>query len=217
MNKKILGSVVGMVAVLALIGGGTFAAWDSQVTIPEQTVEAGHLTLNVTNDDTSAVTSTTIGPVYPGMAREVTYYVANADTSPSNMATRLTVDLSNLVEANPEDSALADQLVVNRIRTRIPNGTATPCTGAFSGTTQQVGPGNIPLRDVIDDPPVLLENDGDPAATPPIPGLTDGYKLFNGDGLCVTVDLTFPAATANNDSQNGVIKFDQTFTLEQDL
>jgi alternate signal-mediated exported protein len=200
MNKKILGSVVAMVAVLALVGGGTFAAWFSEQTIDEHSVEAGHLTLSVTDDGVGASSATPISveQAYPGMQAEWEWYVANQSSVPTALQSTLGMTLQNLVAPNPEDQALADEVEV-RIHTRGVNA-SNQCSVLPTPTPLNW----TPLSDAIDQQLNLTH-----------PTMVDGDKMVDGSGVCVRLNIRFPESTATNASQNGSLKFDSLFRLDQ--
>lgn len=75
MQKRTLGLIAGGAAVLGLVGGGTFAGW-SDFNVQEETVAAGHLTLNV--GSSYEVGSEPLN-LAPGINRYRAFYIASND------------------------------------------------------------------------------------------------------------------------------------------
>src|SRR5688500_15730909 len=95
MNKKILwvGISAGALAVAGLANAGTFAAW-SDFNVQSETVQAGHLTLNM---DSSVEVGSEPLNLAPGINRYRTFYIASndGDSVPNG---NLSVTLKNLVD-----------------------------------------------------------------------------------------------------------------------
>lgn len=87
MNKRILGAVAGMIAVLGLIGGGTLAGWTATDSVENNSVTSGELGLDVTGDTIA------ISDMYPGRDVERTFHLATATTNPANIVADLKVTM----------------------------------------------------------------------------------------------------------------------------
>ena len=197
-RKKKLATAAAIVAVVGLVGGGTFATWTADASLENNTVQAGYLQLDLQTTAGGTVTPFNVGPVAPGMpTHEQKWFVANNSSTPDIGAT-LHMQLENLSAPAFEDQALANQTMV-RIHTQEPQPDGS-CGGGQWGSH-----GFKSVADWI--------NDGDFQIGP-----SSFLVLGDGDGMCVRMRLEFPTdGTMNNDSQNGEISFDTAFELRQDI
>ena len=94
MNKKILGSLAAMVAVLALVAGGTFAGWTDFHEVNGSEIGAGSLVLNVVGDGVGTQ-HFDVDNLTPGEFSEYNVFVAslNGDAVPD---AQLSLKLHNL-------------------------------------------------------------------------------------------------------------------------
>jgi predicted ribosomally synthesized peptide with SipW-like signal peptide len=194
MNKKILGSLAGMVAVLGLVAGGTFAAWTAQESIDDNKVTAGSIQLDLYDQDgVSQAAPFDIGPIAPG-ADPTRYYrqwtVASALHSPE-LDADLFVTIENL-DVTPAGNTLGDEL-----RLRVDSGilgAGDSCGFATSSHVESISP----LSAAVGTPIKIAE-----------------FRDSTGGDTCVMVRLEFPASLATNNSMNGVAEFDAVFDLVQ--
>jgi predicted ribosomally synthesized peptide with SipW-like signal peptide len=207
MNKKIFGSIAAMVAVLALVAGGTFAAWTADVTVEDHTVTAGYLELDVTNNGSTTLTKINKGPVAPGYIAVWDWYIANSSQSP-DFPVNLFFDLSNLADttAIPPGLAGAGSALANEIEVRVRS--QQTIAGACGGSAK-VLTGWQSLSSLVAQGPLKIEH-GTMAGP-------NNDVLQDGGSICVGFEWRFEPGNATNASQHGQFQFDTTFELKQDL
>jgi predicted ribosomally synthesized peptide with SipW-like signal peptide len=215
MNKKILGSVVAMVAVLALVGGGTFAAWTDQEEI-EVDITSGSMNLELTTQTGGTVVPVELHDWYPGAGLEADFYVALAESVPTDLPMRVKLDVDNVVTNGAAGDALADE-ITGRVRNYLPTTSGFKCQGVIPGGSSGASWGISPISTLASQSPFLIRNPNLGVGQDAY-GHTAPNSVWNdGDELCFRVDLNFPVGNATNASQSGELAFDLVFTLEQDL
>jgi predicted ribosomally synthesized peptide with SipW-like signal peptide len=200
MNKKILGSVAGMVAVFGLIGGGTFAAWTADNSVDGNTVQAGYLELGLTNTSGATPQPFNTGPVAPGIPNvDQTWLVANNSSTPSILST-LHFTLDDLTTSGQAGDALSEQAIA-RVHTRKPDGDGS--CGPSSGDAGWGSHGAKSISDWVNEDFIQI-------------GPSAYQQIANNQSMCVRLRLEFPT-TMDNDSQNGQLSFNSLFELRQVL
>ena len=218
MNKKILGSVAALVAVLALVAGGTFAAW-SDFDVYDNSAGAEHLTLDVSNAVTQGFVQTAMAP---GVNREFDFVVASRDGQVVPNAA-LTLALQNLVGtedgcqgnsetlddaglcATPGSGASLGEYIEDA---RISINASSPTTDIANACNSGLHPrgsrqGSISLEQLFNN-----------TATTPVNLLTAGETLQPGEGICVAMGLELPVG-ADNASQGDSATWDFRYDLTQ--
>jgi alternate signal-mediated exported protein len=219
MNKKILGSVAALVAVLALVAGGTFAAWSDFVTLADNGAGAETLTLSV-NDAQSG--STAVPQTNLSLAPGTERYIENEVVSRSgdNTLANLYLTLEDLnghengcdgnseivVDGDCNDTNTAGEFITEAqyfVRTSDPIDEAASCAGLLEGRIAGLpgSSGGVFKLDVAEDEKVLLHDAGDPVGP--------------GEKVCVQIQISLPFANATNASQGDFSDFDLTYDLEQ--
>jgi predicted ribosomally synthesized peptide with SipW-like signal peptide len=235
MNKKILGSAVAMVAVLALVGGGTFALFSDQQTLEDNTFAAGTVELELRAGQTpsNAAAPFSVSNVAPspawddwqgdtseldrapsGPMRKI-YVARNVGSINANLSMRLTN-----INTVPDPSDFANQIylaVGEDPDDRVDNRRCHPFDFGTKGLVNATDHSDVcnlddprPLTDVVDIDWLF------PTSNPLEPFDPDEHNA-----ACVRIDAHFPGqepggALDNNNVQGHVLTFDTQFDLIQD-
>jgi len=218
-RKKIFGSIAAMVAVLALVAGGTFAAWSD---FDEYSNSAGaeHLTLD-TNAN-SGVIGFSQTAMAPGVNREFDFVVASRDGQVVPAAD-LTIKLQELLgtedgckgnsevlddggecntpgTGNNKGNFIHDARITVNASAPIANiaSVANPCNSSVYPRGGRVSSRSLKSFESLNEVNLL------PA----------GVKLAPGEGICVAMGLELPA-TANNASQGDSATWEFRYDLTQ--
>lgn len=212
-KKSALGAAgVGVVA-LAMLGGGTFAAWSDFQTVEDNTAAAGHLRLDLSGGPLSNLGGKAIAP---GENYKYDWFLTSADLDgvpAAALSMRMTAleDLENDCATDSErvaeggescgDVGEFSKQAVMRVRWSNPIDNATGLTDAYCGTNGTWNNGD----QILASAPKLQSYQWNEV---------DFGELTADQGICVRVDVALPS-DATNATQGDVSVFDLQFDLEQ--
>lgn len=218
MNKKILGSLIAIVAVLGLIAGGTFAAWSDFVTLADNQAGAETLTLSVTDSQSgSAAVPQTNLSLAPGTERYIDNEVVNR--SGDNTLAALTLTLEDLdghengCDGNSEVVVDGDCGGTNAgefieeaqltVRSSDPIPAAASCAGLLEGRIAGLpgSNGGAFVLNVAEDQVIPLHDATDP--------------MEPGEKVCLQIQISMNFVNSTNASQGDFADFDLTYDLTQ--
>lgn len=219
MSSKLLkASLAGAAAVALAVGGGTYAAWSDYQEITGNTAGAGHLTLNLSHNNTQGLKFDHVKMAPGGEGRQRIVYVASNDgESVPNGRLYLTVqglsgsengcdgngeraaDPSCDVAGNPAEFAQQAKLLV---QSYLPQSDGS-CTKQYAESDKTVSTSRHSLDWYVGN---RIELTGSHNATL--------RELAPGQGLCVAMAIRLPG-DATNASQGDSASFTTRFDLEQ--
>ncbi|UER55208.1 hypothetical protein HJG43_12395 [Kineosporiaceae bacterium SCSIO 59966] len=211
-KKSALGAAgVGVVA-LAMLGGGTFAAWSDFDTIDENRTEAGHLVLDLKGTDPISNVGWLQPAIAPGEYRTVDYFIASADLEGVPKAS-LTFNLQNLVDEENGCSSRSEKAVDSNCGDTTDPGEFVDqayVNVSYSKPTRDnifIG-GSCRGENLTESVPVSSLND----LTTPV----ELGDLRGGQGVCVRFEIGLPFIEGDqNASQGDSASFDIRWDLTQ--
>ena len=218
MNKKIIGALTAMVAVLALVAGGTFAAW-TDFNIQETEVGAGILALDVSTREGGGPTIAPLN-LAPGENKFQEFYLASSDGD-SVPDANLTMVLNNFVEEENGCSSNSEALAEG-VLSGYGDLTGDPlCTtgpGEFSSQARIQVLASAPVPGPSSCPSTGIYGSTTPSGVGTL--LSKANTVFTlgtlapGEGLCVRVEISLPT-TATDLVQGDATGYDVRFNLTQ--
>lgn len=218
-NKKtILGSAAAITASVALIAGGTFAAWSDFSMVEDNQLNAGHLVLDV--NGSAPVANPLSLPIAPGEYRTIDFFVASADlagvpTADLTFSVKELVDLENGCSSNSE-VAVDSQCSTHETEGEFSDESYVVVRWSDPVADAAYVGGGQPCQDPDGNSIPVGTNNGGPGIS--LADLEDADwslgTLQGGEGVCLRLDIGLPVG-ATNASQGDTSEFDLQFDLTQ--